>query len=368
MNSACSSSSSITTFDGPYEVVLETVTPLRLNRPSQRKFYTLSTGSYSSLNSAVSSPSVYSMEDSPRQEFDSPRSLDGYMGYKPVRPLPILPGSAPASATCHPSRASLRPLPLPPPSPQQPSISISPASPQSPVSPKIPTTTTRDIGSPYPLPNPHIQPPPRTTSRHRPNLYSSLSLDVSERTLAPPAYQARAKDTLLPTPIVPSPAASTVASVSDIPTPITDRRQRISKLRRHLGEGIPDELIPFMCATDTVKARLKVLRESRSEENLFSACKSTLDFGTIFKNEDDEDNDDDDSSSIELVSTPSIGGKKSLELEEDERRPKEIDAAPKGAYRAKISKRYSTKWMREKGGRRWEEQDYNALMNALRAL
>ncbi|KAK7461124.1 hypothetical protein VKT23_009050 [Stygiomarasmius scandens] len=356
MSSTCSSSSSLATFDGPYDIVLETVTPLKLGRPSPpKKLYSLSMDSFSSLNSTNSSPSTYSIDDSPRQEFDSPRSLDGYMGYKPIRPLPSVPGSAPA--TCHPSKATFRPLPLPPPSPSpvQPSISISPASPMSSDMP------ARDVDLPYPLPNPHprIQPPPRVSSRHRANPFSSLSLDVSEQTLAPPAYKAREDDALCP--LAPSP----VISVTEAPTPVTDRNRRISRLRRHLGEGIPDELIPFMCATDAVKARLKSLRESRSEDDLYSACKSTLDFGKALEGKDEsDDDDDDDDDSIEIAS-PLVEEKV---LNEPEQQQKETNALPKDTYRAGSSKRYSAKWIREKGGRRWEEQDYKALMNALRAL
>ncbi|KAF5339039.1 hypothetical protein D9758_014119 [Tetrapyrgos nigripes] len=369
MSSASSSSSSFTTFDGPYDLVLETTTPLRLARSSSpRRLYNLSMDSSfscSSSSSSMSSPSVYSVEDSPKRELESPCSLDERLGYRFIRPLPSVPASPPATSR---SPKTLRPLPLPPPpSPEtQLSISVSPASPTSPVT-SYPPIPKRDVESPYPLlPNPHIHPPPRSSSRHRPNPFSSLSLDVSDDTLAPPAYRSRSKDTLVP---APSPSS---LCVTEAPTPTTDRRRRISRLRRRLGDGVPDELIPYKYDAD--KTRRKSLRETQSQDDLYSmACKSTLQFGG------DLESDEEDTIDAQVVKIPPLPSSRvafSTSRKITKRRPDEgrkeepPESAPASSlsYRPRASNRISTKWVREKGGRRWEEQDYDSLMNALRAL
>jgi len=124
-----------------------------------------------------------------------------------------------------------------------------------------------------------------------------------------------------------SPATSTISEI--VPRRITDveeiRRGNLSKLRRHLGYSIPPDLIPP--------------RLDRNE-----ACSSS----------DEEECGDLPTAPMtpSCVSELTAAISPMLEKTEDE----------------KTIRKYSRRWLREKKGRRWVEDDYNVIIQSLRTL
>ncbi|CAK5278347.1 unnamed protein product [Mycena citricolor] len=270
-----------------------------------------------------------------------------------VRPLPQIPVSpAPKSAPAGPRRQmshnSLRPLPsvpeLRPTPPCPPAAVMFSVIPATPIPPPTPITTPRpdpdaNLGastSTLLVPAREISLPPRFASL-------SLRLDTSPDALQPAMHEIHQSSK--PLPVVPASPVSTCSIIMEPPTPTTAHRKRVSKLRRHLGESIQLELFPpdakgvvTPCTTD-VYAQTVV------------AVKRLLDIDSCEDSGDSsDDNDDDDVDGSEVSSRFSL-------------------VLTHGAvHRTVPVKRFSRKWVREKGGERWIEENYSKILNDLRSL
>jgi hypothetical protein len=107
------------------------------------------------------------------------------------------------------------------------------------------------------------------------------------------------------------------------------RRGNLSKLRRHLGYSIPPNLVPPRLDRDGASGALDSNEEDRRDLR-------TVPMTTVCR------------SKLTEVIPPIL--KTANEMDE------------------KTMKRYSRRWLREKKGRRWVEDDYNIIIQRLRAL
>ncbi|KAK7019827.1 hypothetical protein R3P38DRAFT_1224005 [Favolaschia claudopus] len=225
-----------------------------------------------------------------------------------IRPLPIPPSpqSAPPMPRRQTSTASLRPLPCVPETTGV-SFSVTPASPLPPPTPVVQSSR-------------HLSPPPPIFAPSHRFASISLRLDTSpdalKRVVDPPLSSPP------PTPAMPEP-----------PTPTTARRKRMSKLRRHLGESVQLELLP-----DPGNMAEK---ENLHSQTIF-AVKKLLDLGE--DDTDDESSTDDEDDRYSLVFSHGH------------------------THHVVPVKRYSRKWVRERGGDRWVEENYSNILRELRAL
>jgi hypothetical protein len=121
----------------------------------------------------------------------------------------------------------------------------------------------------------------------------------------------------------------------------------MSKLRRHLGEPIPEDAVPIIQVTALSKQKALERLENIGGDSVYLRAAITV--GKILDIQDDENNsdgsgdggDDDDAYSWRLG---------------------------KGKESRVVSRRQSRRWVREKGGQRWEEPSYDNILRALRAL
>ncbi|KAJ7507207.1 hypothetical protein B0H11DRAFT_2219040 [Mycena galericulata] len=310
----------------PLPITRQHVSPLAL--PRHRYFSTavLLSGHHSR---AVSSSWT------PRCRSDStPLHIDVAAEPRPkVRPLPQIP-ITPKSAPPNPRRhtAPLRPLPRVPEASVAPelddspiSVSVTPASPMGPESPIVRSTT-------------HLS-PPRTLPTPRRFASLSLRLDPSPDALAP-----RVPPPSLPNPPPATPAAPIHVQMPVPPSPNTARRRRISKLRRHLGESIALELFPDPRRRDSVLESDICLQTAIAVQKLLEVDASDADDSAPSSDDGDGDDDDDDDDGYSLV------------------------LAHEQASRSIPVKRYSRKWIREKGSKQWVEENYSDILRDLRAL
>ncbi|KAF9078596.1 hypothetical protein BDP27DRAFT_1309844 [Rhodocollybia butyracea] len=258
----------------------------------------------------------------------------------------------------HGHRKDRRPLPPVPqsPVPTSPVLSSPPRSDTSPRTRPLPPTPylkTSDFSISVTLATPEISPSPPLESpspcylfppkvRRLPKPDSSLSLHTA--TLSPPSDQCSSE---------PHSPASSIR----VPTPDTARRRRLSKLKRFLGETVPDELVPIISSArdpQTAKdllAHLSNFKGTESAESLAPALDPTVIARRLKELEDDKS-----------LSDSEEKGEVILDMETSSC----IQSAT--PFRAVPSKKYSKKWVWEKGGRRREEQDYDYIMRALRTL
>lgn len=120
----------------------------------------------------------------------------------------------------------------------------------------------------------------------------------------------------------------------------------MSKLRRHLGERIPDDAVP-------------IIQVTKKEQGLEPLQK--LDVDSIYLR-----------AAItvgKILSLPDDGGsdRSSVASEEDETYDSAWILAGDRECRI-VGHRESRKWVRERGGQRWEESNYEKVIKALRAL
>ncbi|KAJ6598933.1 hypothetical protein DFH09DRAFT_1129603 [Mycena vulgaris] len=227
-----------------------------------------------------------------------------------VRPLPRIPiPPTPKSAPPAPRlgrNASMRPLPCLPESDSL-SISVTPATPLPPPTPTVGSTT-------------HLAPP---CPRPGPPRFASLSLKVQT---SPDALKPRAFAPSLPSPITPT--------IPVPPSPRTAQRNRMAKLRRHLGESVQMQLL--LDRPDKVDV-LAELRHAGKEDGII--------VGEVL----DLDGTDSDTSS-------------------------ECDGDDAGDYdwgmtRDRVpSIQVAQKWIRERGKNRWTEDNFSKVLQDLRAL
>jgi hypothetical protein len=133
---------------------------------------------------------------------------------------------------------------------------------------------------------------------------------------------------------LPRPASPTTSTISSImprqPTDVEEiRRGNLSKLRRHLGHSVPlDLIIPSLD------------RDEGSDSS--SSDEEWCDRSTV-------------SMTMQCLSELTEAISPILENTADE-------------MHAKTIRRYSRRWLREKNGRRWVEDDYSVIIRSLRAL
>lgn len=126
----------------------------------------------------------------------------------------------------------------------------------------------------------------------------------------------------------------------------------MAKLRRHLGESILDEAVyarrrsSIIVTPVTKEMTLRQPGERVTYLRAGIAVEKILNLGPEESGNEEEEEEED--ARIEEYSWVSVNGGT--------------------AFRAFSGRRHSRKWMREKGGRRWEESDYKAVLQALRSL
>ncbi|KAJ7151449.1 hypothetical protein C8R43DRAFT_1005225 [Mycena crocata] len=313
--SALHSKSSSGASSGPLPVDLPPVTPLNVPRrstmpasarvPATPAFNAVTLGHSRGASSGMRRPGSL------------PISLDVGSGTRQIRPLPKIPPtpqSAPPTPRRQISSNSLRPLPCLPCVPELGiSLSVTPASPLAPPTPVVQSSA-------------HLSPP--TSTLAPPRRFASLSLRLNT---SPDALEPRVSP-------IPSPPSS--PAIPEPPTPNTAQRKRMSKLRRHLGETVQLELFPDPGDKENDLGRK---READIYSKMVVSVKQLLDLG----DSDDSDTtseDEDDEDEYSLVLTHGQ------------------------AHRAIPIKRQSRKWIREKGGHRWVEENYSNILRDLRAL
>ncbi|KAI9456455.1 hypothetical protein F5148DRAFT_1224210 [Russula earlei] len=129
-----------------------------------------------------------------------------------------------------------------------------------------------------------------------------------------------------------SPATSILSiTLPQRPTDIEEiRRRSLSKLRRHLGNSIPPDLVPPRLDQDDASSN------SSSDEDVY------CDLPTVPITPECL-------SELRMAVSPILG---KTAVEDHER----------------TIKRFSRRWLREKKGRRWVEDDYNIILQRLRKL
>ncbi|KAJ7337358.1 hypothetical protein DFH08DRAFT_876593 [Mycena albidolilacea] len=289
---------------GPLPVVLPPVTPL--NVPRRRTLCTATVHEEPAFNAVHTRAASSSWITRPSITIDVSSETR-----RKIRPLPIppTPTSAPPMPRHRVSQSSLRPLPCVPESAAGVSVSVTPASPLDPRTPVFQSITHLSAPSTIPLP-------------HR---FASLSLRLDT---SPDAVRPRAAD--------PTPLSSPTRPTPEPASPITAQRKRMSKLRRHLGESVQLELFP------EVKDGDDVFREAYISSQTVVAVKKLLDLDGDDSDTSSEDDSDDDGYALVFAH---------------------------GHTRRVIPvKRHSRKWVREKGGDRWVEENYSNILRDLRAL
>ncbi|KAJ7756934.1 hypothetical protein B0H16DRAFT_1537458 [Mycena metata] len=305
-------------------VTLLPVTPLNVPRRKTQSA-TLHAGELPAVDAALSRPAFSRATSSPAPppafSWGSRWSSDDYApswatsrnavdvdlptGRK-IRPLPRIP-PAPKSAPPVPRRTVSQASLRPLPS--LPELAVTPASPLTPA-PFVPQSSA------------HLAPPPSTLPPPRPFASISLRLDTSPDALAPRVVAP------------PSPPPSPCPSIPQPPTPTTARRRRMSKLRRHLGESVELDLSPDSDKTSDGD------QETSAFAQTIVAVKKLLDLDA--NDSDPSSDEDEDEYSLVFV----LGQ----------------------AQRVVPVKRYSRKWIRERGSKRWIEENYSDLLRDLRAL
>ncbi|KAJ7130234.1 hypothetical protein C8R44DRAFT_775152 [Mycena epipterygia] len=302
---------------GPLLVDLPPVTPL--NVPRRR---TLCTDRIPQLPpsdpAALGHSRIASSSWATRRTGAVPITIDVGSDARPkIRPLPIPPApkSAPPLPRRHTSHTSLRPLPCVPESVV--SVSVTPASPLSPPTPVV--RSTAHLAPPFTLP-----PPTR---------FASISLRLNT---SPDALEPRESTPPLPSP---PPRAS---PITEPPSPNTARQRRMSRLRRHLDESVQLELLPDRVDKGTVFGDMHAAVDIYSDiySQTVVAVRKLLELDA--DDEDTSSDDDDDEYSLVLTHGQ--------------------------ANRTIPVKRHSRKWIREKGGERFVEENYGNILRDLRAL
>lgn len=122
----------------------------------------------------------------------------------------------------------------------------------------------------------------------------------------------------------------------------------MAKLRRQLGESLPMEVV---YPQEHVVRVLSKLREERKSDDLFA----------------DSDSSSDDSDSDLDLDLAEDGKTKDVA-----RMIEALGSAPRTpegeAYQADMLRRFSRKWIREEGGKRYVEHDVQNILQALREL
>ena len=266
---------------------------------------------------------------------------------KRVRPLPPLPRAVPVVVN---KELSPRPLPSPP-TPTPTGTAPKPATIRTSLVPDEPVIAPRrsDVAldsdttkrSSMLLPDllstsitPGQAAVPRRRSRRRPTELRIQTL----RTNLSPAPSLRRADTSHLSPLTPS--------IPQCPSPVTTKRKRIAKLRRHLGESIPPELV-FSGSKPTNNNNVKSdQRETIWASDVPGQLHVRIQKVKVIVRDDDDHHHNGGGGG---------GGGSRVVTDETVSRPNGMN-------------RFSRKWLQERAGRRWVENDYQKILQALRAL
>ncbi|GLB39839.1 hypothetical protein LshimejAT787_0703490 [Lyophyllum shimeji] len=355
-------------------VWLETVQPLRFrSRESSTSKSTESCRTPGRVGSVLSSSSNYNSRRGPAvPDLASPSGsltiempMEASSTRRVVRPLPAIPSTPSRSPTPSPSTLSSprspRPLPSPP--------STSPLS-------AAPSYRSLDAELAT-MPNitiaeyPELRPsnPPRPTLPAPATNVIPVTPPRVVQSHAAPQHRTPPRPTL-PTLVthvssLTPPETDTVSLISPLspqmPTPKTAKRKRMEKLRRHLGEPIFDEAVyarRVSLTTVTSETKARALREVEELGDRLTYIRAAITVGKILDMSDDEESDDED---VDMDDGEEV---KDKPVQEDYTWVLENGLVFCGFP----AKRYSRKWMHEKGGQRWEESDYKVVLQALRSL
>jgi len=220
---------------------------------------------------------------------------------------------------------------------------------------RSPTRSPRRLPIPpsYGLPSP--SPSPWTSTSSLPSGYASLSSSSSSLSLPSPGLPPCRSQACRPLPKKPkslpllelprdslqtdenstpltSPATSMVSSTFPRrPTDVEEiRRGNLSKLRRHLGNSIPPDLVPPRWDLDEDSASSSSDEEEYSDLPISQITPECV-------------------SELTKAISPILG-------------------KTGGRRHENIIRRYSRRWLREKKGRRWVEEDYAVILQGLREL
>ncbi|KAL0578817.1 hypothetical protein V5O48_003185 [Marasmius crinis-equi] len=259
-----------------------------------------------------------------------------------VRPLPSPP--TPLSA----GPRMVRPLPPPPPTPScpEPQFQITPATPLPPPTPNAPPPSTIHLAPPKPKP------------------YAFLSLETTMDSLRPPRSICESED-FVPSPLTPS--------IPVKPSPSVAQKKRMSKLRRHLGEAVTETMLSGSPSgsEDTLLLDKKILPDFPGEDLKTHNLRDLI-FTKVFSDlELDGSSSDEEEESVEHEAPmeEKDGSNSGGACDEDEDEDEHCWVVNNSStFRAAAFRRQSKKWLREKGGHRWEEQDYTDILRALRSL
>ncbi|KAJ7581355.1 hypothetical protein C8J56DRAFT_959820 [Mycena floridula] len=298
-----------------------------------------------------------------KESIGRPRRTGSIRKY--IRPLPPIPSGSQTPNATSPLSLTIRPLPsLPPrrPPPQSPLPPI-PESPPVPVKPWImrsaapPPVPEKPAGLRPPLPPKPARRQPSVllrpiapASTRRPVM--ALTLQTSASALQEHSYQAPRFDpgaSPEPSPLELSPLSP---SIPVMPTPHTAHRRRMSKLRRHLGEQIDER--ELLSAIDERLDHPDLLRrkvvkgiQKSGDAGLYRSAAITARKVLYMVDDDDGDSEDEYDEELADYSWITTGGM---------------------TFRAVPVRKYSKKWVREKGSKRWEDLDYAAVNQTLRNL
>ncbi|KAJ7216648.1 hypothetical protein GGX14DRAFT_391446 [Mycena pura] len=244
-----------------------------------------------------------------------------------IRPLPQIPvvsrtspGGRPPSTRRH---APLRPLPS---VPQFAAVSVS-VTPASPLPPPTPAVSSHNA---YLAPQP---PPGCTGSGPR---FATLALRRQASYDALTACAESSSPDTSPEPSIEGPSPPYTPRIDEPYTPLIDeppppRPRRASRLRRHLGESVQLELFSEKDAAHEADVCAQTV----------VAVQKLLDLDAL---SDSDSSDDDDADQLSLVLTT---------------------AQVNCSFPVN---RLSRRWVREKGGKRWVEENYSDILRDLRAL
>ncbi|KAJ3746595.1 hypothetical protein DFH05DRAFT_964486 [Lentinula detonsa] len=290
-------------------------------------------------SSTCSSPSLDGSLDhstTPLQSLETRGNEDVFSAScrKDVRPLPPVPPSASASSPTPTISPKTRPLP------PTPYLKIDDVA--------ISVTLATPMTSPVPpAESPHHLSPPRIRRLPNPSAFALSPQAASDELPASGCENlCRLNTTLM------------LGTVS----PDAALHRRLTKLKRYLGEQVPNDLVPVISsARDPLAAKDLLVRLSTCPGLEDTTHAPALDPAVISRRlkelEDDKSLSDEEDNDLVFVEAESpVEGSQSW------------SAGVTSTFHAVPLHRYSKKWVWEKKGRRREEQDYAYILRALRSL
>ncbi|KAJ8083190.1 hypothetical protein PM082_009059 [Marasmius tenuissimus] len=279
----------------------------------------------------------------PSHLYSSRSHSHGSIPSQDIRPLP----SPPTPLSRAGSLRAVRPLPPPPPTPSssEPSLHITPATPLPPSTPSPSTSTSSN----------HLAPP-----KHK--AYGLLSLQTSLDSMHFPSLS-ESPEEFIPSPLTPS--------IPVKPSPSDARKKRMAKLRRHLGESLTDSMILGPLIEDALVLDKTILSpvsdddDGKTTHDLQDLIFTKMPLDSISL-DSSSTSDEEEDSSVGHAGEEHSGGSGHPSDDEDDEHCWIVNNS--SSFRAGALRRVSKKWLKEKGGHRWEEQDYTDILRALRAL